>query len=435
MFIGVDVRPHRVDAVLLDGAVVRAAASVPAGGSRAVAAALAALAETDPEAADARAVSVTRSTPQSALVSPGRLAPTTCLRLCDVAADTAPPMTGWPAALRAAIGDDIHLCPGGHAFDGRPTAQLDLAELGRIAADLRDRSIRTAAVTSVFAPVNNADEVAAAAFLTERVPGLRVSLSHEIGTIGLFERENATILNAALRQDAERVAEETVSQVRRVVPGAEVYLAQNDGTVMEMSFGRRYPVLALWPTAACTIHGAALLAGLGECVVAEVDGSRLTVGVAQGGFARQRPEDTQVGGVPVSLRRAETVVRDLEPDALEATVRVVDPSRALPLVLVGPDADRVPGTVVAVRPEAAAVAGAVGAARTRIGGTVDRIVSGDPAARAAAADDAAELALQRAVLAGALDSSVRLVETEEIPLGYLPGDFVRLRVRAVGGLD
>ena len=72
--------------------------------------------------------------------------------------------------------------------------------------------------------------------------------------------------------------------------------------------------------------------------------------------------------------------------------------------------------------------------RDRIGGTVDRIVSGDAGARAQAARDAESLALQRAVLAGAVDATVRIVESEALPVAFLPGDFVRLRVQAIGEL-
>ena len=130
---------------------------------------------------------------------------------------------------------DSFQCAGGHAFDGRATDDVDLAEVDRIAARMRDLGVSTAAITSVFSPVNGAAENAVAARLAELVPGLRVSLSQEIGGIGLFERENATILNASLLRMAEQTARALMAAVRRVIPGARVYLARNDGTVMELS--------------------------------------------------------------------------------------------------------------------------------------------------------------------------------------------------------
>jgi N-methylhydantoinase A/oxoprolinase/acetone carboxylase beta subunit len=54
-------------------------------------------------------------------------------------------------------------------------------------------------VTSVFASVSEAHEATAAGIVREELGDLPVSLSHEIGSIGLLERENATVMNAALR--------------------------------------------------------------------------------------------------------------------------------------------------------------------------------------------------------------------------------------------
>ena len=45
---------------------------------------------------------------------------------------------------------------------------------------------------------------------------------------------------------------------------------------------------------------------------------------------------------------------------------------------------------------------------------------------------ARERAEANAVRAGALESSVKLVEMEDIPLAYLPGNSLRVRARVVG---
>lgn len=440
MFVGVEVQESRVAAVLMAGATVRHVVEREGGGGErsddgGLADVLAELVRAEPAAAQARAVTVTRAGPS--VVAAPMLAPTACLRLSPTAADTAPPMAGWPAELRAAVGDHVFACAGGHTFDGRHSRGVDPAELDRVARRLRSARIDAAAITSVFSPVNNAHELAAAARLGLGVPGLRVSLSHEIGTIGLFERENATILNASLGALAERTAAATTAQVAEAIPGARVYLAQNDGTAVELSFGRRYPVLGLWSGQACSIHGATVLSGHADCVVLRLDEQGCTVGLAHGGLARQTPYDTEAAGVPVSLRRAETVSVAAPEDgaAVERAVRAVDPGRSLPVVLVGPAVRRVPDRFPGIRPPYAAVAAAVGAARTWVGGVVDRIVSGDAIARAVATREAESLARARAVLAGAVDSSVRIVEAEELPVGYLPGDVVRLRVQAIGALD
>ena len=85
-------------------------------------------------------------------------------------------------------------------------------------------------------------------------------------------------------------------------------------------------------------------------------------------------------------------------------------------------------SVIAV--EHQAVANAVGAAIAQVSGEVDQIfqsLSRDEAiARARAGAEA------RAVTAGAARDSLRVVEVEDLPLAYLPGNSLRVRVRVVG---
>ena len=64
--------------------------------------------------------------------------------------------------------------------------------------------------------------------------------------MGLIERENATILNAALYQVAERFTDGFArSLADEGVTNAEIYLSQNDGTLMTMEHARKYPILTI----------------------------------------------------------------------------------------------------------------------------------------------------------------------------------------------
>ena len=89
--------------------------------------------------------------------------------------------------------------PAGRGFDGRAVAPLDADALARfLAGGGRRRPMRSRS-TSVFSPVA-ADQELEAAEVVRRELGTAapVSLSHEIGSLGLLERENAAVLNAAL---------------------------------------------------------------------------------------------------------------------------------------------------------------------------------------------------------------------------------------------
>jgi hypothetical protein len=52
--------------------------------------------------------------------------------------------------------------------------------------------------------------------------------------------------------------------------------------------------------------------------------------------------------------------------------------------------------------------------------------------RTRALEEATAIARARAVEAGAAEATLSVVETEDLPLSYLPGDALRVRVRVVG---
>jgi hypothetical protein len=108
----------------------------------------------------------------------------------------------------------------------------------------------------------------------------------------------------------------------------------------------------------------------------------------------------------------------------------------VPLLAVGGGSFLIPDTVEGcskvIRVEHHAVANAVGAAIAQASGEVDQIFSNVTRDQAIAA--AQQEAENRAVSAGAVRTTLKLVEMEDIPLSYLPGDARRVRVRMVGDI-
>jgi hypothetical protein len=96
--------------------------------------------------------------------------------------------------------------------------------------------------------------------------------------------------------------------------------------------------------------------------------------------------------------------------------------------------EEIPGVGEVRRPGHFATANAIGAAIAQVGGEVDRMYSITPGQRDAVLDEAKQEAVDKAVSAGADRSSVQIVDVDEVPLAYLPGNATRIRVKAVGDL-
>src|SRR4051812_24980449 len=232
--IGVDVGGTNTDAVVMAGATLLGSAKTPTtaditGGI--VASVREALARAQTAPASVRAIMIGTTHFTNAVVERRRLEPTAIVRLGLPATASVPPFADWPADLRAAIDGHGYLAHGGYEYDGRPISALDEAELRGIAGQIRARGSTALAICAVFSPIRPDLEQQAAAIFQQENPGLRISLSHEIGRLGLLERENACILNACLSGLAERTVSAIGAALHALNLDVAVYLSQNDGTL------------------------------------------------------------------------------------------------------------------------------------------------------------------------------------------------------------
>lgn len=445
----------------------------------------------------------------NALVEGTRLTPTAAIRFGLPATRSLPPLVNWPARLVDAIKGQSFLCQGGHEYDGTPIAPFDEEGFRRVLEEALAGGARSIAISSVFSPVNAEFELRAAQIIAEQAPDIPVSLSHEIGRMGLLGRENATIINAALRQLADHVSVSLARTVSEAGISGPVFLSQNDGTLMDIDYARRYPVATFASGPTNSMRGAAFLSQREDCVVVDVGGTTTDVGVLRKGFPREATSDVLVADVQTNFRMPDvlsvgigggslvldaddrlvvgpqsvgyrlrqdalvfggstltasdiavaagrinigdrTMVDGLDRALVATTLAnigrrmndIVDRMRTspapVPVIAVGGGSFLVPDELecasVVERPEHYAVANAIGAAIAEVGGEVDRTFSVTPETRSAALDEARQEAVDRAVAAGAQPDSVVVVDVEEVPLAYLPGNAVRIRIKAVGKL-
>ncbi len=124
---------------------------------------------------------------------------------------------------------------------------------------------------------------------------------------------------------------------------------------------------------------------------------------------------------------------------LEGAVDVMKTSPdPIPVLLVGGGAilspDKLEGASRLIRPPFHDVANAVGAAISQVGGAVDIVQGTSHQTELQAVEHATKLAIQRAIAAGAVESTIKIAEVETVPLQYLANQ-VRTIVKAVGDLD
>ena len=305
MRIGVDVGGTNTDAALMDGGAVVATAKTATTrdvGSGVVNAISTVLAEAgqSPAAIDVVMIGTTHFT--NAIVERKGLSRVAVIRLCLPATRSLPPMIDWPEDLSDIIGEDVYLAKGGYEFDGRLISPLDPEEIAKIADDIAQKGIKDIAISSVFAPLNAAMEQGAAEIIKSRLPDANITLSYEIGRIGLLERENAAIFNAALTA----LADDVVAAFKRALSELEItaplYISQNDGTVMSADMVAKFPVHTFASGPTNSMRGAAFLCDVKDAIVVDIGGTTTDVGVLIGGFPRQASSRVDIGGVRTNFR-------------------------------------------------------------------------------------------------------------------------------------
>jgi N-methylhydantoinase A/oxoprolinase/acetone carboxylase beta subunit len=506
--IGIDVGGTNTDAVLLEDGRVAHAVKTPTtqdvtGG---ILTALDLLGR-HPEVARGMIAGVVIGTTHfvNAVVQRRQLSRVAAIRIGLPTGASLPPFCDWPADLATLARGAVFMLEGGHDYDGRPIMPFDDAGMREAARQIRDSGIRSVAVAAVFSPLDPSHEERACEILAEECPDAAITLSHRLGRIGLLERENAALLNAALA-DLARV---TIAGFREAIAASHIaaplYLTQNDGTVMSAETAMALPVMSFASGATNSMRGAAFLSGIEDAMVVDVGGTSTDVGQLRHGFPREANSVVEIGQVRTLFRMPDllsialgggSIVTEaplrVGPEsvgyrlteealvfggaALTATdaavaagiVEIGDPKNvaavpretadavlsvarekledaidrmkteagAVPLVAVGGGAFLVPdelaGVSQVIRVPYGDCANAVGAAIAQISGETDQIYREMTRADAIAAAEAQ--AVERAVAAGAERAGLETVEVEDMPLAYLPGNALRVRVRVAGPL-
>ena len=159
-----------------------------------------------------------------AFIEGTELVPTAALRLGLPATASLPPMVDWPTRLVKAVhGGRTWRTGRTSTTDGSSTTSTSTS-CGGTPRHGRQRDQGRRDLLRVLS-VSNEFEVEAAKILAEELgPDVPISLSSEIGRIGLLGRENATIANAALSDLAVLVVSGLTSSLEQHGVTAPLYL-------------------------------------------------------------------------------------------------------------------------------------------------------------------------------------------------------------------
>ena len=510
MRIGIDVGGTHTDAVLLDNETILAtnkSLTTSDVASGIIESLNALLNKASISASNINAVMIGTTQFTNAIVERSQLSNIAVIRLALPSGKGCPPMIDWPEDLVNAINPSIYECHGGYLYDGNPVADINIQEIKAVIADIKRKEIKSVAIASAFSIMNAEPELLVANLIRTEIPDCEITLSHQIGSIGLLERENAAILNATLRPFSRTVVNAFERALTLNAFSCPFFISQNDGTLMNADFVRAYPALTFASGPTNSLRGAYKLTGQENAIVVDIGGTTSDIGVLQNGFPRESNRIIKVGGVRTNFRMPDinavglgggSIVRNegkrIGPDScghnlvnealifngntltttdiivasgsadigdsekvkhisrdviqsamktmretLNHHIEMMKPDDTpVPVILVGGGAVLIQGDLPAasevIRPENAGVANAIGAAIAQVGGEAESMLSYSAMTRDKAIESVTQLAIDKALAAGADKKTVRTIDIEETEVPYMEGDMRRVRVKVVGDI-
>lgn len=336
--IGVDVGGTNTDAAIIDlrasespgrGVLASHKASTTSDITSGIEAAIRAVLEAS-KVDQARVLSVTIGTTHfiNALVEADarRLDRVAVVRLCGPFTKQIPPFSDFPVGLRSILDGGAYYLDGGHEIDGREIAPLNPEQIRKTARDVFASGVKSIALVGVFSPLDHdgTHEEKCKEMILEETPELEVVCSNSIGPTGFLERENATILNAAILRTGHRVKRGFKRAMARLRLSCPLYLSQNDGTLIDAETAAEYPIKTFASGPTNSMAGASFLAGMDhvkptdpeeegdaeqpQVLVVDIGGTTTDVcALLPSGFPRQAPGFVEVGGVRTAFSMPEVV--------------------------------------------------------------------------------------------------------------------------------
>jgi len=190
-----------------------------------------------------------------------RLRPVAILRVSKSFLREVPPFSEWPSALAAILSGYVGYVDGGLHIDGAEEAPVVEQQVIEEARKIKELGFSAVVVAGVFSPIDDThkQEDRIRDILLREIPHADVVCSHTVANLGFMERENASILNAAILDYARKTIRNFESAMRALHLTCPLLITGNDGTVLSASTAATVPIRTFLSGPTNSMRGAACL--------------------------------------------------------------------------------------------------------------------------------------------------------------------------------
>ncbi len=215
---------------------------------------------------------------------------------------------GWPHFLKQKVIGACETCEGGYECDGRASSRFNRQEIKAAIQGLLENEVEAISVVGAFSPLNGYQEQEVGILIQELAGAeFPFSLSHQIGGIGLIERENAALLNSALKKVIANGFNSMECVLKQLNIQASLWLTQNNGSLLSLEDAIHFPIKTIGAGPTNSFMGASRLCGIHEAIVVDIGGTSTDIGIIEGGYARSSLQAAAIGGVPLHFAMPDMV--------------------------------------------------------------------------------------------------------------------------------
>lgn len=208
----------------------------------------------------------------------------------------------WPKPTPLARLEDTVTVKGRIDAQGQEVRPLDEADVRRQLGSLKAKGVEAITVSLINAYVNGAHEARIGALAAEILPGVPVSLSHQVlPEMQEYERTLTTVANAAVRPVVGNYVANLRSKLAHAGMAGKLSLLRSDGGLMSAEKAEEHPVNILMSGPAGGVTGAlwvAKNAGLRNILTLDVGGTSTDVALIEN-LEPRRQRTTEVGHLSV----------------------------------------------------------------------------------------------------------------------------------------
>lgn len=208
----------------------------------------------------------------------------------------------WPKPEPLAALEDTHEVSGRMDAQGNEIAAIDEAEIREALTALRDSGVEALTVSLINAYLNGAHEKRVGELAAQIMPGIPISLSHEVlPEMQEYERTLTTVANASVRPVVGKYVRNLRSRLREGGMAGSLSLLRSDGGLMSSEKSEEHPVSLLMSGPAGGVTGAIWVgrnAGIKNILTLDVGGTSTDVALIENLEAR-RQRTTEVGHLQV----------------------------------------------------------------------------------------------------------------------------------------